>query len=143
MQFELSETQLALKKSARKFFPAECQPVDVRRIIETPHAFDAALWRKIGDQGWLGMIIPEEYGGTGLGLVEMAAAYEEMGRVPVPGPMLSSLWAGALILEAGNEAQKKAYLPGLASGAKKATVAYLEANANWDPESMGVSLSHG
>src|SRR5260370_2225517 len=129
MQFELSETQLALKKSARKFFPAECQPADVRRIIETPHAFDAALWRKIADQGWLGMIIPEEYGGTGLGLVEMAAAYEEMGRVPVPGPMLSSLWASAVILEAGSEAQKKTWMPLLASCEKKATAAYLERNA--------------
>src|SRR5260370_22399471 len=120
MQFELSETQLALKKSARKFFPAECQPVDVRRIIETPHAFDAALWRKIGDQGWLGMIIPEEYGGTGFGLVEMGAAYEGIGRVPVPGPLLSSVWAGGGIFEAGGEEQEKNSVPPPSSGAKNA-----------------------
>lgn len=143
MQFELSETQLALKKSARKFFPTECQPADVRRIIEAPHAFDAALWQKIAGQGWLGMIFPEEYGGTGMGLVEMAAAYEEMGRALVPGPALSSLWAGAVILEAGSEAQKRHYLPLLASGERKATVAYLEANATWDAASLKADLSQG
>ncbi len=80
MQFGLTETQQVLKNSAREFFPAECPIAEVRRLMETDTAFDAALWKKIAGQGWCGIIFPEEYDGLGLGMVELAAAMEEMGR---------------------------------------------------------------
>ena len=93
MQFGLTETQQVLKNSARKFFPAECPIAEVRRLMETDTAFDAALWKKIADQGWCGIIFPEEYDGLGLGMVELTAAMEEDGCALVPGPFFSTVAA--------------------------------------------------
>src|SRR5580658_7775317 len=117
MQFGLTETQQVLKNSAREFFSAECPNAEVRRLMDTDTAFDAGLWRKMAHQGWTGMLLSEEYGGLGLGLVEMAVALEEMGRARLPGPYLSTVMlAGAAIDAAGNVAQKSKYLPRIASG---------------------------
>jgi len=79
--------------------------------METETAFDAALWRKIAEQGWDRHHLPEEYGGFGMGMVEMAATLEEMGRALLPGPFSSTvLLAGSLVEAAGNDGQKKQYL---------------------------------
>ena len=91
MNFELSDTQQAIKDAARDFFSKELRSADVRRLIETETAFDADLWRKCADLGYTGMIFPEEYGGVGLGFVEMAATLEEMGRALLPGPFVSTV----------------------------------------------------
>jgi len=124
MQFGLSETQEALKKSAREFLNAECPMATVRKIAETPTAFDAGLWSKIAAQGWTGLLIPEEYDGHGMGMVEMAVILEEMGRALLPGPFLSTtLLAGTIIERAGSPEQKKKYLTAIASGQSKATLA--------------------
>jgi alkylation response protein AidB-like acyl-CoA dehydrogenase len=124
MQFGLTETQETLKKSVREFLNAECPMAAVRKTIETYTAFDAALWGKIAAQGWTGLLIPEEYGGHGMGMVEMAVVLEEMGRALLPGPFLSTtLLAGAIIERGGSEEQKKKYLPAIASGEIKATLA--------------------
>jgi alkylation response protein AidB-like acyl-CoA dehydrogenase len=110
---------------------------EVRKLMETPAAFDAALWRKIAEQGWTGMILPEEYGGFGMGLVEMAAALEEMGRALLPGPFFSTvLMAGPLLEKAGAGAAKQKYLSAIAGGDSKATVALLEESASWSPDSV-------
>ena len=69
MQFGLSESQQILKDNARKFFANECPMTEVRRLIETDTAYDANLWRKMAEQGFTGIIFPEEYGGLGLGKV--------------------------------------------------------------------------
>src|SRR5262245_37223253 len=71
MQFGLSESQQILKDTARKFLAGECPIAEVRRLMETPTAFDPELWRKLASQGFTGMIFPEEYGGMGLGKVEL------------------------------------------------------------------------
>src|SRR5713101_961081 len=71
MQFGLSESQEILKDSARKFFAGECPMAEVRRLMETETAYDAALWAKLAAQGYTGVIFPEEYGGAGLGKVEL------------------------------------------------------------------------
>jgi alkylation response protein AidB-like acyl-CoA dehydrogenase len=124
MQFGLTETQETLKKSVREFLNAECPMAAVRKTIETYTAFDAALWGKIAAQGWTGLLIPEEYGGHGMGMVEMAVVLEEMGRALLPGPFLSTtLLAGTIIEQGGNEEQKKKYLPAIAAGEAKATLA--------------------
>jgi len=127
MQFGLTETQETLKKSVREFLNAECPMAVVRKLIETESAFDAGLWSKIAAQGWTGLLIPEEYGGYGMGMVEMAVVLEEMGRALLPGPYLSTtLLAGAIIERGGNEEQKKRYLPTVASGRVKSTLAVAE-----------------
>jgi len=139
MQFGLTETQRVLKNSAREFFPAVCPIAEVRRLLETETAYDAALWQKMAQQGWTGIIFSEEYGGLGLGLVEMAVALEEMGRALLPGPYLSTvLLAGAAIDAAGNPDQKRKYLSRIAAGEARGTLALLEPDARWDPE--GVKL---
>ena len=137
MQFGLTETQQVLKNSAREFFSAECPNPEVRRLMETGTAYDAALWQKMAHQGWTGIIFGEEHGGLGLGLVEMAVALEEMGRVLVPGPYLSTvLLAGTAIDAAGSPAQKKQYLGRIAKGEARATLALLEADARWDADAV-------
>ncbi len=137
MQFGLTESQLILKNNARKFFPAECPSAEVRRLMETETAFDETLWRKIAEQGFTGMIFPEEYGGLGLGMVEMAAALEEMGRALIPGPFHSTvLLAGSVINEAGSDAQKQKYLAPIAAGDARATLALLEGSGDWDTDSI-------
>ena len=93
MQFGLSESQNILKNNARKFFAAECPMAEVRRISETETASDDKLWRAMAQQGFLGVLIPEDAGGMGLGMVELAALAEEMGRALVPGAFLSTLLA--------------------------------------------------
>ena len=140
MDFGLTETQQTLKNTVRKFLAAECPIAEVRRLMETPTAFDEGLWRKIAEQGWTGMIFPEQYGGFGMGMVEMAAALEEMGRALLPGPFFSSvLMAGALIEGAANENQKQKHLAPIARGESRATVAFLEESAAWSPQAVAMS----
>ncbi|HEX6897787.1 MAG TPA: acyl-CoA dehydrogenase family protein [Bryobacteraceae bacterium] len=141
MQFELSETQQTLKNTVRKFLAAECPMAEVRRLTDSETAFDAALWRKIAEQGWLGMIIPEEYGGFGMGMVEMAATLEEMGRALLPGPFFSSvLMAGALIESTGNEKQKQKYLGAIARGEARVAVAALEDPPSPAPDTLNMNV---
>jgi alkylation response protein AidB-like acyl-CoA dehydrogenase len=137
VQFGLTETQQVLKSSAREFFTAECPISEVRRLLETETAHDSALWQKMAHQGWTGIIFSEEYGGLGLGLVEMAVALEEMGRTLLPGPYFSTvLLAGAVIDAAGNRSQKQKYLSRISMGEAHATLALLEAGASWRPEAV-------
>src|SRR5215510_6343452 len=136
MNFDLNKAQKLLQQSARDFFARECKPERVRELMATDTAFDDGLWRAMADQGWTGLIIPEEFGGLGLSLVDLIAVSEEMGRACLPGPFLSTLWAAALIDRAGGEGQRKQYLEPIAAGDMKATVALLEEDADWNPESV-------
>ena len=133
MNFGLSETQQAIKDSAREFLSKESSLADVRRLIETETAFDGELWRKCAAQGYVGMPFEEQYGGVGLGPVETAALLEEMGRALLPGPFVSTvLLAGTVLQNAGSEPQKQRYLAALCRGEARATVAWLERTASWD-----------
>ncbi len=136
MDFDLNKAQKLLQQSARDFFARECEPARVRELMATETAFDDGLWRAMADQGWTGLIIPEEFGGLGLSLVDLIAVCEEMGRACLPGPFLSTLWAAALIDRAGSEGQRKQYLDPIASGDMKATVALLEEGADWNPAAV-------
>ena len=142
MNFGLTETQTTLKNTVRKFLAAECPLAEVRKQMETDTAFDAALWAKIAEQGWTGIIFPEEYGGFGMGMVEMAVTMEEMGRALLPGPFSSTvLLAGSLIEAAGSENQKQKYLGAISRGEAKATLALLEASASWSPDAIRMKAS--
>ena len=100
--------------------------------METDTSHDPQLWRSMAEQGFLGVVLPEDAGGMGLGLVELAALAEEMGRALVPGAFISTLLAGAVIHAAGS----KKHLAEIASGRINATAALLEANASWDPAAV-------
>lgn len=134
MYFGLTETQQTIKKTAKDFFSKECPISEVRRMMETESAIDGALWNKLAEQGWTGIIFSEQYDGFGLGLVEMAVALEEMGRALVPGPFLSTvLLAGSILEKAGSEDQKQKYLAPICRGHAKSTLALLEKSVSWDP----------
>jgi alkylation response protein AidB-like acyl-CoA dehydrogenase len=133
MDFDLNKAQKLLQQSARDFFARECKPERVRELMAADTACDEGLWRGMADQGWTGLIIPEDFGGLGLSLVDLIAVTEEMGRACLPGPFLSTLWAAALIGRAGSEGQRKQYLEPIAAGDMKATVALLEEDADWNP----------
>ena len=139
MDFDLSQPQQLLQKSARDFFKRECPPEKVREIMATDTAFDEKLWQAVADQGWTGLIIPEEFGGLGLGIVELAVVAEEMGRAVLPGPFTSTVWASAVIARAGSEGQKAQYLEKISSGELKATVAMLEGSASWNTDDVMLS----
>jgi alkylation response protein AidB-like acyl-CoA dehydrogenase len=138
MDFDLTKAQKLLQQSARDFFARECKPERVRDMMATDTAYDDGLWRAMADQGWTGLIIPEDFGGLGLSLVDLIAVSEEMGHACLPGPFLSTLWAAALINLAGAEGQRKQYLEPIAAGDMKATVALLEDGADWNPEAVGL-----
>src|SRR5215831_11173297 len=137
MEFDLTETQKLFKRSARELFMKECPPVLVRETTEkdVPHAEN--MWRHLAEQGWTGLIFDEEIGGLGLGMVELAVAFEEMGYGLVPGPFLSTVpLAGALIDKAGSGAQREKYLRGICEGSVRATVALLEDSAAWESDAI-------
>lgn len=144
MQFGLSESQEFLKDSARKFFAGECPIAEVRRLMDTDTAYDASLWSKIVDQGYTGIIFPEEYGGVGLGKVELILLMEEAGRALLPGPFFSTVaLAGVVIDAAASPEKRKKYLAPICRGERRSTVAVLEAAANWDPAAIQIAGASG
>src|SRR5215472_10944733 len=126
MQFGLTESQKILKDNARRFFSAECPIAEVRRLMASDTAFDPVLWKKMAEQGFTGIIFPEEFGGLGLGKVELALLMEEMGYALVPGPFFSTVVLAGSVLDAcGSAEQKKKYLEPICNGQARATVALI------------------
>jgi alkylation response protein AidB-like acyl-CoA dehydrogenase len=130
MNFGFNEEQELLRSTARKFFENECPSTVVRALMETPEGMAPELWGKLAEQGWLGLIFPDAHDGMGLGLVDLVVLMEEMGRAVVPGPYFSTVLLGGLaIIEAGSEAQKKEWLPKIAAGEKRVSLAWMEPSA--------------
>jgi len=139
MDFGLSEEQEMLQRSAREFLAQECPPTFVRELFKDRDGFSRELHRKMAEQGWTGLLIPGAYGGLGLGMLDMALLLEEMGRAVVPGPfMFSSVLATLALMQGGSTAQKKTWLPRLASGEAVGTLAFLEADDRLD--AAGITL---
>lgn len=144
MQFGLNESQEFLKESAREFFAGECPMAEVRRLLETDTAFDAGLWAKLAKQGYTGIIFPEEFGGVDLGIVELILLMEEAGRALLPGPFFSTVaLAGSVLLAIASTEQKKKYLTAICRGEARATVAFLEAAASWEPADVQITAVNG
>src|SRR5712671_554258 len=142
MQFGLSESQQILKDTARKFFAGECAMADTRKLMETETAYEPGLWRKLADQGFTGIIIPEEFGGMGLGMVELILLMEEAGYALLPGPFFSTVaLAGSVVDACGSAEQKKKYLGRIAAGQARSTVALVEAAGSWDTENLKINCS--
>ena len=142
MEFGLSESQVILKDSARKFFAGECPMEEVRRLMETETAYDEKLWSKLAEQGYTGIIFPEEFGGVGLGKVELILLMEESGRALLPGPFFSTVpLAGAVIDAVASSEHKKKYLEPICEGKARSTVAILEAGADWNLDSLKISVA--
>jgi alkylation response protein AidB-like acyl-CoA dehydrogenase len=144
MEFGLTESQTFLKDSARKFFAGECPSAELRRLMATDTAYDSALWSKLTDQGYTGIIFPEAYGGVGLGKVELMLLMEEAGRALLPGPFFSTVvLAGSVLEVVGTPASKKKYLAPICRGEVRATVAFVEASVSWNPRDVQLSSTNG
>ncbi len=139
MDFGFSEEQEMLRQSARSLLEKECPSTLVRRLMEDERGCDPALWKKMAELGWTGLVIPEEYGGSGLSYVDLVLVMEEMGRVVLPSPFIWTTMVAEALMRAGSEAQKKALLPKIASGDLIATIAWLEPSASWDAPSITLS----
>jgi alkylation response protein AidB-like acyl-CoA dehydrogenase len=139
MDLGLTEEQQMLRDFARDFLEKECPESYVRDMEEDAAGYSPDVWRKMAEQGWMGLIIPEQYGGVGMGFLDLMVLIEEFGRSLVPGPFITNCIATLAILEAGSEAQKQALLPAIASGEKIWTLAFTEPSARFDAD--GVALS--
>ena len=134
MDFAISAEQEELRRSVRQFLGDKSRAREVRRLMETPAGYDPAVWDQMSGQlGLTGLIVPEEYGGSGFGYGELVVALEEMGHALLCAPYFSTVALGTnAILAAGDEEARKDLLPGIASGAVIATLAVAEGDGSWD-----------
>src|SRR5215470_11181926 len=133
MDFAFSDDQQLLKNAARAFLDERCTSPIVRALWDDPRGESEAMWKDIAQLGWLGLSLPEAYGGSGLGMVETAILLDEMGRAAYPGPYLPTVLAAHAISAAGTKEQKARWLPGIATGGARATCAFVDADLSWDP----------
>jgi alkylation response protein AidB-like acyl-CoA dehydrogenase len=127
MVFDFTEEQLALRVATRAFMEATSSEPEVRRLMETPTGYDEAAWlRMAGELGLQGLVIPEEYGGSGAGMVELAIVLDEMGRRLLCSPFLGTTLAALAILETGDKQAAADLLSGIADGSVIATLAVAE-----------------
>jgi len=118
MNFDFSDDQKMLRDQARKFLDEKSSRKAVRDVLNnTAKSHDAALWKGVAEQGWLGVAVPEDFGGLGLGGLELCVLAEEIGRAVAPIPFSSTVYFFAeAILASGSPAQKQALLPKLVNG---------------------------
>jgi alkylation response protein AidB-like acyl-CoA dehydrogenase len=135
MDFAFTPDQTLLKSSARAFLDEHCKPATVRLLWDDPRGESEALWKEMAQLGWLGLALPEEHGGSGLGMVETALLLEELGRAAYPGPYWPTMLVADAIAEAGTDAQRKRWLGAIAGGDARAAVALLDTDLDWSPES--------
>src|SRR5262249_61465779 len=107
MDFGFSEEQEMLRQSVRQFLDAECPMTFVRQMMEDERGYSDDQWKKMAELGWTGLIIPEEYGGAGLNMVDMVVALGAMGKVVMPGPFFASVILGALALDLSDPAAQQ------------------------------------
>ena len=134
MDLGLSEVQQMLRSSAQEFLSRECPLTLVREMEADPRGYTDGLWRQLVSLGWTGLVMPEQYGGTGGSFLDLAVLLEEMGRALAPGPFFSTVVLGGLtVLDAGTEAQKDDLLPRIISGELTMTLALTEPSATYQP----------
>ena len=141
MDLSLTDTQETLKSDAREFFERECPISLVRAMERDERGYSADLWERMAALGWMGLPFPEQYGGSGGSLTDLAVLLEEFGRALVPGPFFNSVAiAGLTILDAGSDRQKSEILPRIADGSLIATAALLEEDARYRPDAIRMPL---
>jgi alkylation response protein AidB-like acyl-CoA dehydrogenase len=144
MNFDFSDDQKQLRDEARRFLAEKCPPKAVREVIDGKATYDRELWKGLADMGFLGVAIPEAFGGSGAGHLELCVIAEEMGRALAPVPFSSTVYLAAeALMLAGSDAQKQKWLPAIASGAAVGTLALFEGSGNPSPESIKLTASNG
>src|SRR6185503_9355506 len=141
VNFAFSEEQEELRRIVRQFLETKSPETAVREQMEIEAGYDAAVWSQMADQlGLQGLIIPEEFGGSGYSYIELTVVLEEMGRALLCAPYFSTVVLAAnTLIHSGDEAAKGEYLPGIASGETIATLAFTEPSGKWDE--AGITLA--
>jgi alkylation response protein AidB-like acyl-CoA dehydrogenase len=144
MNFDFSDDQKQLRDEARKFLSEQCPSKAVRAVLDGKAPHDKRLWKGLAEMGFLGVAIPESYGGTGAGHLELCVIAEEMGRALAPVPFSSTVYLAAeALLLAGSEAQKQKWLPLIAKGEAIGTLALFEGKGNPSPQSVKLTANGG
>lgn len=144
MDFDFSSDQKELKSHARRYFEKTSPREVVHRALNGTSGFDRNLWNGVAEIGFAGTAIPETYGGSGMGYLELCVIAEELGRSLAPVPFSSSIYLAAeFLLRAGSDEQKQSYLPKLASGASIGTFAAAERPGAIAPDRIATSASGG
>ncbi|MCU1453280.1 MAG: putative acyl-CoA dehydrogenase [Acidimicrobiales bacterium] len=138
MNFAFSEDQEELRRIVRQFLDNKSSEAAVREQMDTESGYDPAVWSQMAEQlGLQGLIIPEEFGGSGYSYIELIVVLEEMGRALLCAPYFSSVVLAAnTLIHSGDDAAKKDLLPGIASGETIATLAFTEENGRWDEQGI-------
>ncbi|MCW5889642.1 MAG: acyl-CoA/acyl-ACP dehydrogenase [bacterium] len=143
MDFGLSQDQVLLKDTIRRWLDDECPTTRVRAVMESPGGHDPALWRGLAELGVAGLQIPPALGGAGLELLDVALAAEELGWGCTPGPFLACASAVAALLSVGDAEAHRRWLPGVAAGETIATLALGEDGDVWEPSQLKVRAAGG
>src|SRR6187401_2246728 len=144
MNFDFSDEQKQMRDEARKFLAEKCPPKAVREVVDGKATYDKELWKGLAEMGFLGVAIPEEFGGAGAGHLELCVIAEEMGRANAPVPFSSTVYLAAeALLAAGSDAQKQKWLPKIAAGEAIGTLALFEGKGNPSPQAIKLSASGG
>ena len=143
MNFAFSEEQEELRRTVRAFLEQKSPETEVRRLMETDDGYDPAVWKQMGEQlGLQGLAIPEEFGGSGYSYIELIVILEEMGRRLLCAPYFSTVvLATNTLLHSGDDAAKKEWLPGIATGETIATLAFTEDTGRWDEAGITATAS--
>ena len=128
MYFDLTDEQQAIKSTAREFLAARYKSERIRELIESEHGFEQSDWEEMAELGWPGLALPEEWGGQGLGIVELAVLFEELGYALAPTPLFSNTIAGLLLAQWGSDEQRERMLRPLAAGKLRGTPALWDAD---------------
>jgi alkylation response protein AidB-like acyl-CoA dehydrogenase len=139
VNFELDEEQQMLRASAREFLRAECDKAVLRELESSDSGHAPELWKKMAELGWMGIAVPEEYGGAGWGLLGLAVLFEEIGRAAFDSPLFATTLASLVILEGGTDPQKKELLTKVTSGEQLLTLAMAEPEVSNDPRFVSVT----
>jgi alkylation response protein AidB-like acyl-CoA dehydrogenase len=142
MNFDFTDDQQAIKRTARELLAERFKLEHVRGLAEK-REYDDAAWRELSELGWPGIFVPEEHGGQGLGVVELVILMEELGYALAPLPFLSNVAAGLALLHAGTDEQRERWLPGIASGEARGTVGWGELVPDADSAEVIVLLDEG
>jgi len=142
MDLRLNEDQSMMKKVAADFVKSEAPSYVITEWFQKKIAFIPELYQKTAEVGWLGMMLPEEYGGGGASCTDCAAVFEELGRAPLPGPYFSSgVLAAEIILAGGSPVQKKTLLPEICNGRAIVIPALSDDPIQWGPRSAQTRLT--
>ncbi|MGP9810200.1 acyl-CoA dehydrogenase family protein [Rhodopseudomonas sp. NSM] len=144
MNFDFSDDQKQLRDQARRFLAEKCPPKAVRAVLEGKADYDRDLWKGLAEMGFLGVAIPEEFGGAGAGHLELCVIAEELGRALAPVPFASTVYLAAeALLIAGSDEQKQKWLPKISSGEAIGTLALFEGTGNPSAKAIKVAATNG